>query len=295
VWSPRPEAAVSIQLVGVVGAGTMGAGIAEVFARAGFPVTAVDVDGQTLAAARERIRASLDRADASGKLTHPVAEIVSRIHFTGSLGALAECDLVVEAIVESEPAKLEVFHALAARCRRDTILASNSSSIPIVRLAHGTARPGRVIGLHFFNPAPVQPLVEVVASLASDPAVVERVVALCEGPLGKHVLRSRDRAGFTVSSLLIPFLLSAMRMVEAGVASASEIDEGMRFACAHSIGPLALSDLMGLDTVKSVADVLYDEYGDAQFAAPELLEQMVDTGRLGRKSGEGFFQYAEAS
>jgi 3-hydroxybutyryl-CoA dehydrogenase len=286
---------VSFQLVGVVGAGTMGAGIAEVFARAGFPVTSVDPDAHARSAARERIHLSLGRADAAGRLPASVAEISSRIHFTGSLRALADCDLVVEAIVESEPAKVEVFHALGAMCRRDAILASNSSSIPIVRLAHGTARPGRVLGLHFFNPAPIQPLVEVVASLATDAAVLERVVELCESPLGKHVLRSRDRAGFTVSNLLIPFLLSAMRMVESGVASASEIDEGMRFACAHSIGPLALSDLMGLDTVKSVADVLFDEYGDAQFAAPDLLERMVDTGRLGRKSGEGFFQYAEAS
>jgi 3-hydroxybutyryl-CoA dehydrogenase len=286
---------VSIQQIGVVGAGTMGAGIAEVFARAGLPVTAVDVDRQALSSARERIRASLERAHAAGRLASPATDVLGRIHMTGSLRALADCDLVVEAIVESEPAKVEVFHALAAVCRRDAVLASNSSSIPIVRLAHGTARPGRVLGLHFFNPAPVQPLVEVVASLATDPAVLERVVALCEGPLGKHVLRSRDRAGFTVSTLLIPFLLSAMRMVESGVASASEIDEGMRFACAHSIGPLALSDLMGLDTVKSVAAVLYDEYGDAQFAVPDLLERMVDTGRLGRKTGEGFFHYAEAS
>jgi 3-hydroxybutyryl-CoA dehydrogenase len=291
----RSEALVSIQHVGVVGAGTMGAGIAEVFARAGLAVTAVDVDRSALASARERIHASLDRAHRAGRLAQPATDVAARIHVTGSLRALEGCDLVVEAIVESEEAKVEVFHALAGICRRDAILASNSSSIPIVRLAHGTARPGRVLGLHFFNPAPVQPLVEVVASLATDDAIVDRVVALCEGMLGKHVLRSRDRAGFTVSTLLIPFLLSAMRMVESGVASAREIDEGMRFACAHSIGPLALSDLMGLDTVKSVAAVLYDEYGDAQFAAPDLLERMVDTGRLGRKTGEGFFNYAEAS
>jgi 3-hydroxybutyryl-CoA dehydrogenase len=289
------EAAVSIQLVGVVGAGTMGAGIAEVFARAGLATTLVDHDRQALMSARERIRASLDRAGAAGRLTAPATDVAARIHFTGSLRALGDHDLVVEAIVETEGAKLDVFRALGASCRRDTILASNSSSIPIARLAHATVRPGRVLGLHFFNPAPVQPLVEVVGSLATDSRVLDRAVSFCEETLGKHVVRSADRPGFMVSTLLIPFLLSAIRLLESGLATASEIDDAMRYACAHSMGPLALSDLMGLDTVKSVADVLFDEYGDAQFAPPELLERMVDVGLLGRKSGEGFFQYAEAS
>jgi 3-hydroxybutyryl-CoA dehydrogenase len=285
---------VSIELVGVVGAGTMGAGIAEVFARPGLLVTVADVDRAALQSARERIRTSLTRARAADRLTEPVADVMARLHFIDSVRALGSCDLVIEAIVESEPAKQELFHVLGSACRRDTILASNSSSIPIVRLSHGTAHPDRMLGVHFFNPAPVQPLVEVVAGLATAPEVLERVVRLCEQTLGKHVLRSSDRPGFTVSTLLIPFLLSAIRMVESGAASATEVDEGMRYACAHSMGPLALSDLMGLDTVKSIADVLYGEYGDARFASPELLERMVDTGLLGRKSGEGFFQYAEA-
>jgi 3-hydroxybutyryl-CoA dehydrogenase len=245
--------------------------------------------------ARDRIRTSLYRAHDVGRVTEPIADVIARVHFTGSLQALVDSELVVEAIVESEPAKRELFHALGSLCSRDTVFASNTSSIPVVRLSHGTPRPGRLLGLHFFNPAPIQPLVEIVAGLATDDAVVERVVDLCENRLGKHVLRSTDRAGFTVSGLLIPFLLSAIRMVESGAASASEVDEGMRFACAHSMGPLALSDLMGLDVVKSVADVLYGEYGDAQYAVPLLLERMVDTGMLGRKTGEGFFQYAEAS
>jgi 3-hydroxybutyryl-CoA dehydrogenase len=286
---------VAIQLVGVVGAGTMGTGIAEVFARAGLATTIVDHDRHALVSARERIHASLDRAEAAGRLHAPAADIAGRIHYTGSLRALEDRDLVLEAIVESEAAKAELLAALGGICRRDAILASNSSSIPIVRLAHATVRPRRVLGVHFFNPAPVQPLVEVVGSIATDPNVIDEVVAWCRESLGKHVVRSADRAGFMVSTLLIPFLLSAIRMLESGLATAHEIDEAMRFACAHSMGPLALSDLMGLDTVKSVADVLFDEYGESQFAAPDLLERMVDTGMLGRKSGEGFFHYAEAS
>jgi 3-hydroxybutyryl-CoA dehydrogenase len=286
---------VSIELVGVVGAGTMGAGIAEVFARAGLATTLVDHDRNALSSARERIHASLERSAGAGRLHASPADIVSHIHFTGSLRSLADRDLVVEAIVESETAKAELFRVLGSACRREAILASNSSSIPISRLARATPRPSRVLGMHFFNPAPVQPLVEVVASLATSEDVIGRAVAFCEERLGKHVVRSADRPGFVVSSLLIPFLLSAIRMLESGIASAAEIDDGMRFACAHSMGPLALSDLMGLDTVKSVADVLFDEYGDARFEVPELLEHMVDVGMLGRKSGEGFFQYAEAS
>jgi 3-hydroxybutyryl-CoA dehydrogenase len=295
VRSVVPEDVVTIELVGVVGAGTMGAGITEVFARAGLQVVTVDVDRAALASLRDRIRASHARSAASGRSGEPVGDVLARVRPSDTLRAVAECDLVVEAVVESEPAKRDLFRELASCCRSDAVLASNSSSIPIARLSHGIARPGRLLGLHFFNPAPVQPLVEVVAGIATDQRVVERVVQLCEDRLGKHVLRSSDRPGFTVSTLLIPFLLSAIRMVESGSASAAEIDEGMRFACAHSMGPLALSDLMGLDVVKSIADVLYGEYGDAQFAVPDLLERMVDAGRLGRKSGEGFFQYAEAS
>jgi 3-hydroxybutyryl-CoA dehydrogenase len=279
----------------VVGAGTMGAGIAEVFARAGLPTTLVDIDRDALALARERIAASLRRAVNGGRLDDDPDDVIERIVFADSLGALDARELIVEAIVESEPAKAEVFHALGSICRLDTILASNSSSIPIQRLADVTFRPARVIGIHFFNPAPVQPLVEVVAAVATDTGMIERVVEWCENTLDKHVVRVPDRPGFIVSTLLIPFLLSAMRMVESGVATASEIDDGMRFACAHSMGPLALSDLMGLDTVKFAAEVLFAAYGDAQYAPPTLLERMVRAGLLGRKSGEGFFRYEDAA
>jgi 3-hydroxybutyryl-CoA dehydrogenase len=282
-------------VVGVVGAGTMGAGIAEAFARAGLATTIVENDADALAVARERIRRAIVRADAAGRLREPPMVVMARVRFADSLDALADRDLVVEAIFESETAKADVFRQLGAICRADTILASNSSSIPIIRLARGTPRPGRVVGLHFFNPAPVQPLVELVGSIATDPDVLERIVPFCEETLGKHVVRSGDRAGFVVNTLLIPFLLSAIRLLESGFATAGEIDDGMRFGCAHSMGPLALADLMGLDTVRSVATVLFDEYGDGQYAVPPLLERMVDHGRLGRKTGGGFYQYAEAS
>jgi 3-hydroxybutyryl-CoA dehydrogenase len=279
------EDAVAIERVGVVGAGTMGVGIAEVFVRAGLATTLVDVDPAALVRAKRRLREPLAAGPGNAD------RAVGALSFSGSLRAVADCDLVIEAIVESETDKTELFRSLGDVARTDAVLASNTSSIPIVRLARATSHPRRMLGVHFFNPAPVQPLVEVVPSLATSETVLAEVIELCEQRLAKHVVQSDDRAGFVVNTLLIPFVLSAIRMLESGFASASAIDDSMRYACAHSMGPLALSDLMGLDTVKSVAEVLFEEYGDAQFAVPLLLHELVGAGRLGRKSGEGFYTY----
>jgi 3-hydroxybutyryl-CoA dehydrogenase len=282
---------VSIQLAGVVGAGTMGAGIAELFARAGLRTTVVETDPGARSSLRRRVRASLERAEAIGRLESPVTEIAGRIVLSDSLHALSDHDLVVEAIDEDVVAKANLFRTLGMICRPDAILASNSSAIPVAKLARTTAGPGRVVGLHFFNPAPVQPLVEVVSGSSTDRAVIDRLVPFCELTLGKHVVVTDDRPGFVVSALLVPYLLSAIRMLESGFATAREIDDSMRYACAHPLGPLALADLMGLDTLQSVAGILHAEHGGAEYAVPALLDSMVRAGLLGRKTGAGFFPY----
>jgi 3-hydroxybutyryl-CoA dehydrogenase len=265
---------VTIERVGIIGAGTMGVGIATVFTRAGLKTTVVDNDPAAIVHATDVLR-----------------DVAAHVRFAGSLTAVADCDLVIEAIVESEAPKVALFRSLGQACRTDTVLASNSSSIPIARFGHVAVNPRRVVGMHFFNPAPVQPLVEIVASFATGDDVVARVSRFCVRTLGKHVTHAADRPGFVVNALLIPFVLSAIRMVESAHTSAAMIDDSMRLSCAHAMGPLAFGDMMGLDTVKSIADVLYAEYGEPQFIAPPLLEAMVGSGRLGRKSGEGFYLY----
>lgn len=279
--------------VGVVGCGLMGSGIAEVVARAGVPVTVVEADERALAAGRERIERSLARAVASGKLDEPARDAaLGRIELAAGIAALAGCDVVVEAVAEEEHVKLGVFAALDGIVERaDAVLASNTSSIPIARIAASTSRPERVVGLHFFNPVPVMGLVELTASLLTGEATIARAEAFARGTLGKSVVRCEDRAGFVVNALLVPYLLAAVRMVESGGASATDVDEAMRSGCAHPMGPLELADFIGLDTVKSIADVLYAEFRDAAYVAPPLLSRMVDAGRLGRKSGRGFHDY----
>jgi 3-hydroxybutyryl-CoA dehydrogenase len=282
-----------IERVGVVGCGQMGAGIAEVCAKSGLDVMVAETTGEALELGRTRLVASLDKAAARGKLSAEERDAaLERLAFTTDLGEFADRDLVIEAVVENEQVKTEIFRVLdQVVTRPDAILASNTSSIPLVRLAVATSRPDQVIGIHFFNPAPVQKLVELIPALTTSEETVKRAEDTVQGVLGKHAIRAQDRSGFVVNALLIPYLLSAIRMFETGIASREDIDDGMEMGCAHPMGPLKLSDLIGLDTVASVADSMYAEFKEPLYAAPPLLQRMVDAGRLGRKAGAGFYTY----
>jgi 3-hydroxybutyryl-CoA dehydrogenase len=284
-----------IRRVGVVGGGQMGAGIAEVCARAGLDTVVCEADATAARASRERVAASLDRAVGRGKLEPAAAQgALGRLVFTSSLEDLADRQLVVEAVVENASAKTEVFAALDKIVEDPAaVLATNTSSIPVTRLGMATSRADRVVGLHFFNPVPVLPLVEVVASLHTAPETVAVVEEFAAGILGKTVVRSQDRAGFVVNALLIPYLLAAIRMAESGFATAADVDAGMELGCAHPMGPLKLADLIGLDTVASIAESLYDEFREPLYAPPPLLQRMVEAGLLGRKTGRGFHVYGQ--
>lgn len=279
--------------VGVVGCGLMGAGIAEVCARSGHHVVVVEATEETAKAGRSRVEASLATAVRRGKLDADDATLVlERIDVTTDKAGLADRQIVVEAVPEDEAMKLETFRMLDDVVEApDAVLASNTSSIPIMKLAMATRRPEQVLGLHFFNPVPVLPLVELVTSLLTGPAAATDAQGFAEGSLGKQVIRSQDRAGFIVNALLIPYLLSAIRMMESGFATAADIDDGMVKGCAHPMGPLALADLIGLDTTMAVAESLYAEFKEPLYAAPPLLSRMVDAGLLGRKAGRGFYDY----
>jgi 3-hydroxybutyryl-CoA dehydrogenase len=286
---------VEIQRVGVVGCGLMGSGIAEAAARAGLDVRVVDLDRATLEAGEARVRTSISRAEKGGKLTGIEAEAaLARIQFSPDIGSLADRQLVVEAVVESEPEKVSVFQSLD-KVVKDTeaVLASNTSSIPIMKLAMATGRPSQVIGIHFFNPVPVLPLVELVTSLLTSDETAATAQRFATEQLGKQVIRSQDRAGFIVNALLIPYILSAVRMLESGFATAEDIDLGMVKGCAHPMGPLHLADLIGLDTTMAVANSLYEEFKEPLYAPPPLLARMVEAGLLGRKSGRGFYNYKD--
>ena len=260
--------------IGVVGCGLMGAGIAEVCARAGSDVVVVESDSERAENGRGRLEKSLRRAQDRGKLDN-ADEVLDRIRVVTDMQTLADREMVVEAIVESS----------------DAILASNTSSIPIMKLATVTKRPSHVLGVHFFNPVPVLKLVELVPSLMTDEATTERARDYVDGTLGKQAITCQDRAGFVVNSLLIPFILSAIRMYESGFATAEDIDSGLVLGAAHPQGPLALADLIGLDTTMAVAQSLYEEFKEPLYAPPPLLQRMVDAGLLGRKTGRGFYTY----
>jgi 3-hydroxybutyryl-CoA dehydrogenase len=278
--------------VGVVGGGIMGSGIAEVAARSGAEVLVREITDDAVEAARQRIESSLARAVRTGKLAaEQSAQLRDRIGFTCELADLADREVVIEAAVEDEREKVAIFTALGRIVDPHALLASNTSSIPIMKLAAATDHPHRVIGMHFFNPAPVLPLVELVPSLLTSAETVERAQAFAGGALGKQTVLSKDRAGFVVNALLIPYLLAAVRMVESGFASAEDVDKGMVAGCAHPMGPLALADLIGLDTTHAVADSMYAEFKEPLYAPPPLLLRMVEAGLLGRKSGRGFFSY----
>lgn len=283
-----------IHRVGVVGCGLMGSGIAEVVARAERDVVVLESDEAAAKQGRARIESSLTVARQRGKLDVDSIDVVlDRIEVTHELERLADRQLVVEAVVEDEAAKVAVFEALDRVVEApDAVLASNTSSIPIMKLAMATHRPEAVVGLHFFNPVPVLKLVELVPSLLTADGTAERAEGFATGVLGKRVIRSQDRAGFVVNALLIPYLLSAVRMLESGFATAEDIDAGMVEGCAHPMGPLRLADLIGLDTTLAVAESLYEEFKEPLFAAPPLLSRMVDAGLLGRKVARGFYEYA---
>ncbi|AZQ32551.1 3-hydroxybutyryl-CoA dehydrogenase [Streptomyces cyaneochromogenes] len=284
-----------IKRVGVVGAGLMGAGIAEVCARADVPVTVVERDAEAARAGRLRITRSLDRATANGRLSDERREVAAAlVTVVHELEALHDHDLVVEAVAEDEALKVDVFTRLDSVITEDrAILATNTSSIPVIRLAAATSRPDRVVGVHFFNPVPVLRLVELVPSLLTSPATAARAEDFVTGTLGKEVVRTRDKAGFVVNALLVPYLLAAVRMVESGSATVEDVDRGMVLGCAHPLGPLALTDLIGLDTTRAIAESLYAEFREPQYSPPPLLSRMVEAGLLGRKSGRGFHAYDE--
>lgn len=283
----------TIQRVGVVGAGQMGSGIAEVCARAQVDVLVYEPTRELAAAGRARILRSLDRGVSSGKITEREREQTAwRLRFTSDLGDFADRQLVAEAVVENAEVKTSIFSELDKIVTDpQAVLASNTSSIPIMKIAVSTSSPERVVGMHFFNPVPVLPLVELVTTLKTIPEVVARAESFASDVLGKQVVRSADRSGFVVNALLVPYLLAAIRMVESGFATKEDIDKAMVLGCAHPMGPLALSDLVGLDTVKSIADSLYHEFKEPLYSAPPLLMRMVEAGLLGKKSGAGFYQY----
>jgi len=281
-----------MEQVGVVGSGIMGAGIAEVAARSGCDVVVREVTAELADAGRARIAASLERAVTRGKLAPADRDAtLARIRATTSLDDLADRDLVIEAVVEDEPTKTALYRELSAIVRPDCVLASNTSSIPISRLAAAAQGPERVLGMHFFNPVPVLPLVELVPSLRTGQPTVDTARAFAEHRLGKKTVLCKDRAGFVVNALLVPYLLAAIRMVEAGVATAEDVDTAMVAGANHPMGPLALTDLIGLDTTAAVAVSMYEEFKEPLYAAPPLLLRMVEAGLLGRKSGQGFFSY----
>jgi 3-hydroxybutyryl-CoA dehydrogenase len=286
----------AIERVGVVGCGQMGAGIAEVVARAGLDTVVREVDAASAERGRNRLLGSFDKAVARNKMTEEERDAtIAKLSFTTDLGDMADRQLVIEAVIEDEPLKTEVFSTLDQIVESpDAILASNTSSIPIMKLGIATNRPEQVVGIHFFNPVPVLNLVELVTSLLTSEETVTRSDDFAANVLHKIVIRSQDRAGFIVNALLIPYILSAIRMMESGFATADDIDHGMVEGCNHPMGPLALADLIGLDTTQAVALSLYEEFKEPLYAAPPMLSRMVEAGLLGRKSGRGFYDYSSS-
>lgn len=278
--------------LGVVGAGVMGAGIAEVGARGGASVVVVDPFPEALAGAEKRIRDSVAKAAAAGKLDEDPEAITQRLDFTADLSDLADCDIVIEAIRETVDDKVALIGELDAVLGPEAIIATNTSSIPVAQLARASAHPERFLGLHFFNPVPVMPLVEVVQSLLTSDATADAAESFCRDVLGKKTIRAADRSGFVVNAILVPYLLSAIRSLENGIATREDIDEGMVAGCGMPMGPLRLCDMIGLDTMLLVSQSLYAEHLEPAFAPPALLKRHVEAGLLGRKSGRGFYEYA---
>lgn len=282
-----------VKKVGVIGCGLMGSGIVEVCARAEIEITYVEANDDLVAGGRQRIERSVGKAVERGKLPAEEGQAaLNRIQGTTDFQSLSDADLVIEAVVENLDAKLDVFRTLDRLTRDEVILASNTSSIPIVKLGAATRRPDKVIGMHFFNPPPVMKLIELVRALTTSDETVDFARAFAER-LGKVTVLSKDRAGFIVNLLLIPYLNGAIRMLEEGFATAEDIDAAVKLGLSHPMGPLELLDFVGLDTSLFIAEILYDEFKIPEYAPPPLLKRMVDAGRLGRKSGRGFYDYSK--
>jgi 3-hydroxybutyryl-CoA dehydrogenase len=281
-----------ITRVGVLGCGQMGSGIAQVAATAGFSTIVRDVEAGMLAKGQGAIRKSLDKLVDKGSID-PAARDATLEHltFTTRLGDLDTCDLIIEAVTEDLHLKTELWRTLDASAPAPTIFASNTSSLSIGDMAVATGRPDRFVGLHFFNPVPLMPLVEVVRAVSTGAETLDRAMTFVRR-LGKEPIASRDRSGFVVNRLLVPYLLDAVRALEQGVATAADIDRGMQLGCGHPMGPLTLLDFVGLDTAVRIAEIMFDEYREPRFAPPALLRRMVVAGLHGRKSGRGFYDYS---
>jgi 3-hydroxybutyryl-CoA dehydrogenase len=278
--------------VGVLGAGLMGSGIAGTAAAAGFGTGVRDVGAEQLDRGRKAIEGSLHKLVEKGKLDAATRDAaLGRLAFTTDLAAVAACDLIIEAVTEDLEVKNALWRELDAACAPATIFASNTSSLAIAAMAAATGRPDRVVGLHFFNPVPLMPLVEVVRTVTTSAETVERVVAFARR-LGKEPVLAKDSSGFIVNLLLVPFLLDAVRALERGVATAADLDRAMQLGCGHPMGPLTLLDFVGLDTVCRIAEIMFDEYRETRYAPPPLLRRMVLAGMYGRKSGRGFYDYS---
>jgi 3-hydroxybutyryl-CoA dehydrogenase len=291
--APESDVPAVIQRVGVVGCGLMGSGIAEVCARAGLNVVIVEAGQEALAAGRRRVEASLAKAVDRGKLAPEArADALELMTFSTRMADLDDRELVVEAVIERFDVKAAVFEQLDAVTGPGTILASNTSSIPIMRLAMMTRRPEEVLGLHFFNPVPLMKLVEVVRTILTDEAVYEQAVEFGK-QLGKVPVRADDRSGFIVNRLLVPYLLDAVRALSEGVGSIVDIDNAMKLGCGYPMGPLTLLDFVGLDTTYYIAEIMFTEFREQRFAPPPLLKRMVLAGLYGRKSGRGFYDYSD--
>jgi 3-hydroxybutyryl-CoA dehydrogenase len=281
----------AIQTVGVVGCGLMGSGIAQISAQAGLRVVVREVDDKALESGRRKIDGFLTKAVEKQKMTaDDKAKILGQITFTTSLDALKPCDLVVEAIVENLQAKKELFKALDGLCAPHAIFATNTSSLAVGDMAVATKRPQNFVGLHFFNPVPLMKLVEVVRTLDTSDAVFADACAFGQ-KVGKTVVRAKDTPGFVVNLLLVPYLLDAIRALEAGVATKEDIDAGMELGCGHPMGPLKLLDFVGLDTTLYIADILFHEFKEYRYSAPPMLRRLVAAGRHGAKTGRGFYDY----
>lgn len=278
-------------IIGVVGSGLMGSGIAQAAATAGYRAIVCDTDQAQLEKGRAGIQKSLARLVEKGKLTEvDQATALAWLTFTTDLGAVAAADLVIEAVTEDLAVKNELWRNLDRRARPESIFASNTSSLSIISMATATSRPDRFVGLHFFNPVPLMPLVEVVRSVATSQATFDTACGFVRS-LGKEPVAAKDASGFIVNLLLVPYILDAIRAVERGVASTVDIDTAMRLGAGHPMGPLTLADFVGLDTLVKIGDIMFDEYREARYAAPPLLKRMVTAGLYGKKSGQGFYDY----
>jgi len=283
----------ALKRVGVVGCGLMGSGIVQVSAGAGIETIVREIDQPTLDKGLGRIRKFLEDGVAKGKVTAEAKDsTLAHIKGTTKLEDLAPCELVVEAVVENIAAKREVFAALDKALKPDAVLASNTSSLSITEIAATTTRPERVLGLHFFNPVPLMKLVEIIRALPTSEAAFERARGFVE-QIGKTAVVCKDTPGFVVNRLLVPYLLDAVRLLESGLATREDIDNAMKLGCGYPMGPLTLLDFVGLDTTYYIANIMFEEFRQHQFAPPPLLKRMVLAGYMGRKSGRGFYEYAK--